>query len=89
MLRSRGRGNEHSPSPRTFANIRLTCVPAKAGVQERGALPFLGPMLDTRLCSVLGPGLSRGTIMKQLNVYPLVMLLLAVLFLIAWLGGYL
>ena len=26
---------------------------------------------------------------KQLNVYPLVMLLIAVLFLIAWLGGYL
>jgi hypothetical protein len=28
-------------------------------------------------------------VMKQLNVFPLVMLLIAVLFLIAWLGGYL
>jgi hypothetical protein len=26
---------------------------------------------------------------KQLNVFPLVMLLIAVVFLIAWLGGYL
>jgi hypothetical protein len=31
-----------------------------------------------------------GTIrMKQLNAWPLLMLLIAVLFLIAWLGGYL
>jgi len=27
--------------------------------------------------------------MKQLNVWPMVMLLIAVVFLIAWLGGYL
>jgi hypothetical protein len=32
---------------------------------------------------------SSGDAMKQINVFPLVMLLIVVLFLIAWFGGYL
>ena len=37
------------------------CPPAKAGAQEREALRFLRVPLVTLLCSVLGPGLRRGT----------------------------
>jgi hypothetical protein len=61
-----------------------TCAPAKAGVQEREALRFLGPERNTLLRSVLGPGLRRGTAMKQLNPFPLVAMLIVVVFLIVW-----
>jgi hypothetical protein len=59
--------------------------PAKAGVQERKALQFLWPTLDTLLRSVLGPGLRRGTTVKPLNVWPMLILLIAVVLLIIWL----
>ena len=78
-------GDESSPSLRTFANIRPSCSPAEAGVQERGALHFIGPMPNTLHCSVLGPGIRRGTTMKQLNVFPMIILLIIVLGLVYWL----
>jgi hypothetical protein len=71
-----------------FGNFRaLQCSPAKAGVQEREALQCLRPELGTLLRSVLGPGIRRGTAMKPLNVWPMLIMLIAVLFIILWLGG--
>jgi hypothetical protein len=77
--------SESSPSPRTCANIRLSCSPAKAGVHERGALHFHSLEPDTLLRSVLGPGLRRVTAVKQINVWPLLVLLIVVVFLVIWL----
>jgi hypothetical protein len=85
MLRSRGIADERSPSLRTFANIRFSCSPAKAGVQEREALFSFGPEFTTLLRSVLRPGLRRGTVMKQLNVWPMLILLVVVVLLVIWL----
>jgi len=39
------------------------------------------------LRSGLGPGLRRGTAMKQINVFPLVMLLIIVVGLVYWFGS--
>jgi hypothetical protein len=61
------------------------CSPAKAGVQEREALQFLWGTPGTPLCGVLDPGLRRGTAMKPINVFPLVILLIAIIFIIIWL----
>ena len=85
MLHSREPTGESSPSLRTFANIRIHCSPAEAGAQEREALRFLRPPLETLLRSVLGPGLRRGTTMKQINVYPMVIMLIAIVLLVIWL----
>jgi hypothetical protein len=56
--------------------------PAKAGVHEREALQFLRPKFDTLLRSALD---RRGTTVKPLNVWPMVILLIAVVLLIIWL----
>ena len=85
MLHSREPTGESSPSLRTFANIRFRCSPAEAGAQEREALRFLCPGDETLPCSVLGPGLRRGTTMKQINVYPMVIMLIAIILLVIWL----
>jgi hypothetical protein len=37
---------------------------------------------------VLFPGAGQEPDMKQINAFPLIMLLVIVLFLIAWFGGY-
>ena len=42
-------------------------------------------MPNTLHCSVLGPGIRRGTTMKQLNVFPMIILLIIVLGLVYWL----
>jgi len=84
MLRSRWIADERSPSLRTFATIR-SWSPAKAGVQEREALFSFGPEFTTLLRSVLRPGLRRGTVMKQLNVWPMLILLVVVVLLVIWL----
>ena len=76
---------EPSPSPRTFANIGIPCSPAKAGVQERETLRFLRPKPGTLLRSVLGPGLRRGTAVKPINAWPMIILLIAIVFLVIWL----
>ena len=73
------------PSLRTLANIRALCSPPKAGVQEREALQSVGPKLETPLRGVLGPGLRRGTAMKPMNVFPMIILLIAVVFIVIWL----
>ena len=98
MLHSREPTGESSPSLRTFANIRIHCSPAEAGAQEREALRFLCPGDETLPCGVLGPGLRapskyyfdgnalrRGTTMKQINVYPMVIMLIAIILLVIWL----
>ena len=85
MRNSREEAGESSPSPRTFANIRLSCTPAEAGAQEREALRFSCSTADTLLRSVLGPGLRRGTEMKPLNVFPMVIMPIAIVLLIYWL----
>ncbi len=77
--------SEAASSLRTFANIRAHCSPAKAGVQERDALQFLPTEPDTLLRSVLGPGLRRGTALKQLNVFPLAIMLVVIVLLVIWL----
>jgi hypothetical protein len=61
----------------------LPSSPAEAGVQERAALQRGGeePLLRSGLC----PGLCRGAVMKPINAFPLIMLLIAVLFLVYWL----
>jgi hypothetical protein len=61
--------------------------PAKAGAQERGALHFTSSGSNPLLCSGLDPGLRRGTHMKPLNVWPMLLMLVAVLFIILWLNG--
>jgi hypothetical protein len=61
------------------------CSPAKAGVQEREALECFWPQPGTLLRSVLGPGLRRGSEMKPLNVFPMVIMLIAIVLLIIWL----
>ena len=85
MLHSREPTGESSPSLRTFANIRIHCSPAEAGAQEREALRFLRPPLETLLRSVRSPGLRRGTTMKQINVFPMVIMLIAIVLLVIWL----
>jgi biopolymer transport protein ExbD len=37
------------------------------------------------LRSLLGPGLRRGTEMKQINVWPMLMMLILIIVLIIWL----
>ncbi|HEY0629108.1 MAG TPA: hypothetical protein VGD23_07245 [Sphingomicrobium sp.] len=39
--------------------------------------------------SVLGPGLRRGTEMKPINPWPLIAMLIVVVFLYLWFNGYL
>ena len=82
MRNSREEAGESSPSPRTF---RASCSPTQAGAQEREALRFSCSTADTLLRSVLGPGLRRGTEMKPLNVFPMVIMLIAIVLLIYWL----
>ena len=64
--------------------------PEKAGVQGRGALypRTLGGIPLPR--SDLGPGLRRGAdTMKQINVFPMLIMLVVIVLIIAYLGGYL
>jgi hypothetical protein len=42
-------------------------------------------MLDALPCRVRGPGLRRGTVMKQINDFPMVILLIAIVLIIIWL----
>jgi hypothetical protein len=61
--------------------------PAKAGVQEREAIRFYRSSAAPLLGSGLGPGLRRGTALKQVNAFPLIMLLIVVLGMIYWFSG--
>jgi hypothetical protein len=85
MLRCVGTTGESALSLRTFANIRFPCSPAKAGVQEREALYFGSPGKEPLRRSGLGPGLRRGTAMKPMNVFPMIILLIAVVLIVIWL----
>ena len=69
MRRLQEAASESSPSLRTFANIRIR-TPAKAGVQLRVRL---------------GSCLRRSTAVKQINVWPAIIMLILVLFLVYWL----
>jgi hypothetical protein len=60
---------------------------AEAGPQERGALD-LDRREEPLLCSGLDPGMRRGTsVVKQINAWPMLALLVVVLFIIFWLSG--
>jgi hypothetical protein len=69
-------------------NDRPSRSPAEAGVQEREALPIERPDSAPLLRSGLGPGLRRGTTMKPISVWPMLIMLVVIVFLIAWLWGY-
>jgi hypothetical protein len=77
------KGHRNGAAQRDVCDFKRS--PAKAGVQEREALQFLRPKFDTLLRIALGPGLRRGTTVKPLNVWPMVILLIAVVLLIVWL----
>jgi hypothetical protein len=77
-------GGERLSPLRTFANIGFRCSPAQAGVQEREAL-LRGCGGKPLPCSGLGPGLRRGTTMKQLNVWPMLIMLIVIVLLVIWL----
>ena len=84
MLPSLERGGERASSLRTFANIQPICSPAKAGAQEREALRFR-PLEEPLLGSGLDPGLRRGTAVKPINIWPMVIMLICIVLLVIWL----
>jgi hypothetical protein len=64
----------------------IFCSPAKAGAQERQALHFCWPGKEPLLRSGLDPGLRRGAmLMKPMNVWSMVILLIVVVALVIWL----
>ena len=59
--------------------------PAKAGAQERAALHR--SRNKERPDGLLDPGLRRGTKMKQLNVFPLIAMLIVVIAILYWMNS--
>jgi hypothetical protein len=77
-------------SPDVAIGDDLFCSPAKAGAQDAARQRFLLWRIAGKRFALLDPGLRRGTaVMKPINAWPLIILLVAVLFLLAWFGGYL